>query len=104
MTDLRSLAHQPRPAKPEAWKDRAACVDADPDLFFPARGVACGSVDITAAAKAICRGCPVIADCLDYAQTAPVERFGVWGGLSRRERRDLAKRRPRPLTGQAVAS
>jgi Transcription factor WhiB len=65
-----------------AWMRQGSCVHADPDVFFPDKG---GSA---AAAKAVCAGCPVRTDCLDYA-LANSERFGVWGGLSERERRNL---------------
>jgi len=74
------LLAQPRPD----WFTRAACIGVDPDLFFPDRG---GPV---AEAKAVCRSCPVCRDCLEFALAEPAERFGVWGGLSERERRVLA--------------
>jgi len=69
--------------------DRGACRSAEPELFFPlsAAGPAVAQV---AAAKAICRGCPVRAECLDYAmQTA--QDHGIWGGTTEEERR-LARR------------
>lgn len=66
------------------WADHAACLDAEPDTFFPEKG---GS---TAAAKVICSGCAVREPCLDYA-LANSERYGVWGGLSERERRLLRR-------------
>lgn len=66
------------------WMDRAACVGADPELFFPARG----KTDDVAVAKAICRSCPVSTDCLEHALVNG-ERHGVWGGKSERERRRL---------------
>jgi WhiB family redox-sensing transcriptional regulator len=56
----------------------------DTDLFYPDKG---GS---NKKAKAVCRACPVAAECLDYA-LANNERFGIWGGLSERERRKLTK-------------
>lgn len=57
------------------------------DIFFPSRGADVGR------AKTICGGCPVRAECLDYALTHS-ERFGVWGGLSERERRRIRRRVP----------
>jgi WhiB family redox-sensing transcriptional regulator len=68
------------------WMSRAACTGlaTREDLFFPARGEATGP------AKAICRGCSVRADCLDFAMING-EKFGVWGGLSGRERRRLRR-------------
>lgn len=67
------------------WTELALCAQTDPELFFPEKG---GAIR---AAKRICAGCPVRAECLADA-LAHDERFGVWGGLSERERRAL--RRP----------
>jgi WhiB family redox-sensing transcriptional regulator len=44
-------------------------------------------------AKSVCRGCPVRTECLADALDNRVE-FGVWGGLTERERRSLLRRRP----------
>lgn len=68
------------------WQERALCAQTDPEAFFPEKG---GS---TREAKRICAGCEVRAECLEFA-LAHDERFGIWGGLSERERRRL-KRRP----------
>lgn len=68
------------------WQERALCAQTDPDAFFPDKG---GS---TRDAKRICVGCEVRAECLGYA-LARDERFGIWGGLSERERRALKRRR-----------
>lgn len=68
----------------ERWQSRGACVGIDPDLFFPERGT---SLDDP---KAVCRDCPVRADCLAWA-IANGEKFGVWGGCSERERRRLRR-------------
>lgn len=68
----------------ESWQDRALCAQTDPEAFFPEKG---GS---TREAKRICTGCEVKAECLEYA-LANDERFGIWGGLSERERRRLKK-------------
>ncbi len=62
------------------WMLEAKCLDADPEAFFPEKG---GS---TREAKRICAVCPVREECLEYA-LANDERFGIWGGLSERERR-----------------
>jgi WhiB family transcriptional regulator, redox-sensing transcriptional regulator len=67
------------------WQERALCAQTDPEAFFPEKG---GS---TRDAKRICQGCEVRAECLEYA-LAHDERFGIWGGLSERERRKLKKR------------
>lgn len=70
---------------PLSWQADALCAQTDPEAFFPEKG---GS---TRDAKRICSGCEVKAQCLDYA-LANDERFGIWGGLSERERRKLKKR------------
>lgn len=70
------------------WMRHGACVGENPDLFFPARGDGKSVV----AARQICMRCTVRATCLDYAVQAG-ERFGIWGGLSERERRAERKRR-----------
>lgn len=67
------------------WQDRALCAQTDPEAFFPEKG---GS---TREAKKVCSGCEVRAECLEYA-LAHDERFGIWGGLSERERRKLKRR------------
>jgi WhiB family redox-sensing transcriptional regulator len=68
----------------EQWQERALCAQTDPEAFFPEKG---GS---TREAKRICLGCEVKDRCLDYA-LAHDERFGIWGGLSERERRRLKR-------------
>lgn len=68
---------------PGPWADRAKCRGLDVDMFMPPRG------DTNRHAVAVCNACPVKAECLDYALTAPVERHGVWGGTSERERCQL---------------
>lgn len=72
--------------QPEEWTQWASCADTDPDAFFPEKG---GS---TRAAKSICSGCAVQAECLDFALRNK-EQFGIYGGLSERERRALSKER-----------
>lgn len=67
------------------WQARGLCAQTDPEAFFPDKG---GS---TREAKRVCQRCPVRGECLEYA-LANDERFGVWGGLSERERRKLKKR------------
>jgi WhiB family transcriptional regulator, redox-sensing transcriptional regulator len=62
------------------WQDAANCLGVDPDLFFPER------------AKEVCKGCVVRGECLEYA-LANGEKFGIWGGLSERERRRLRRQR-----------
>jgi WhiB family redox-sensing transcriptional regulator len=68
------------------WRVLANCRNGDPDRLF-----------VTGAeqrdARAICRGCPVLTQCLSYALDERVE-FGVWGGMTERERRAMLKARP----------
>ncbi len=66
------------------WQDFALCAETDPEAFFPEKG---GS---TREAKKVCRGCEVRAECLEYSLERD-ERFGIWGGLSERERRRLKR-------------
>lgn len=69
---------------PWRWRDRANCRGVDPVLFFPERG------ESTRDAKAVCQGCTVWWPCLVEA-LAGGEMFGIWGGLSERERRRLRR-------------
>ena len=72
----------------EPWMRDAACINVNPDLFFPERG------ESVSEAKAVCRGCDVRSDCLEYALRTN-EQHGLWGGLSARERRKVAAQRNR---------
>ena len=67
-----------------AWQAEALCAQTDPEAFVPEKG---GS---TRDAKRVCGVCPVREECLQYAMDND-ERFGIWGGLSERERRRLRK-------------
>jgi WhiB family transcriptional regulator, redox-sensing transcriptional regulator len=66
------------------WQERALCAQTDPEAFFPEKG---GS---TREAKRVCGSCEVRSECLGYALEHD-ERFGIWGGLSERERRRLKR-------------
>ena len=68
-----------------SWQERALCAQTDPEAFFPEKG---GS---TREAKRVCLSCDVRGECLEYA-LAHDERFGIWVGLSERERRRLKRR------------
>ena len=72
-----------------AWHDLARCAETDPEMFFPEKG------ESVRPAKRVCAGCEVRAECLQDALDRG-ERFGVWGGLSERERRTLASQ-PSPV-------
>ncbi|HSP39112.1 MAG TPA: WhiB family transcriptional regulator [Frankiaceae bacterium] len=76
------------------WTARAACRDADPDDLF-VRGAAQNR------AKTRCFGCIVRTECLADALDNRVE-FGVWGGMTERERRALLYRRPEVVSWQAL--
>jgi WhiB family redox-sensing transcriptional regulator len=75
----------------ESWRRAALCAETDPEAFFPEKG---GS---TREAKRVCAGCPVRMQCLEYA-LGNDERFGIWGGLSERERRRIRLQRRTPLS------
>lgn len=66
------------------WHAEGLCHQVDPDLWFPEKG---GS---TRHAKKVCQGCPVREACLQQALDAN-ERFGIWGGFSERERRQMQR-------------
>ncbi|YAL83656.1 WhiB family transcriptional regulator [Dermacoccaceae bacterium W4C1] len=70
----------------ENWAARAMCRNGSPDDLF-AKGAAQQS------AKTICQRCPVVAECLGDALDNGTE-YGVWGGMTERERRALLRRRP----------
>jgi WhiB family transcriptional regulator, redox-sensing transcriptional regulator len=78
------------------WHARAACRGCDPVLFYPTRG---DEGQVLAEAKKICAGCPVRAECLDWALVNS-ELHGVWGGVSERSRRTM--RRGLRLAGPEV--
>ena len=83
---------------PLSWMDRAACAGIDVELFFPSQGVD------AKAAKAICGGCEVRGQCLEYALSLPWdEDWGLWGGISMHERRKMRTRRTAQGIGPAVS-
>lgn len=82
---LLDLAGQDTDEAELTWQERALCAQTDPEAFFPEKG---GS---TREAKKVCVSCEVRAECLEYALEND-ERFGIWGGLSERERRKLKRR------------
>lgn len=78
-------AGEPMLGEEPEWQARGLCSQSDPDAFFPEKG---GS---SREAKRICGRCDVKTECLEYA-LGHDEGFGVWGGLSERERRKLKRR------------
>ncbi len=71
-----------------SWQDHANCREADQDLSFSRRG------SLTRKARAMCAACIVKKECLEFALTKG-ERFGIWGGLSERQRRKIHGQRAR---------
>jgi WhiB family redox-sensing transcriptional regulator len=71
------------PAAP-AWQAQALCAQTGADFFFPEPGSSVRE------AKRICGMCEMRPACLEYALTND-ERFGVWGGLSEKERLELRR-------------
>lgn len=72
---------------PGHWVEDAVCGQTDPEIFFPEKGVS------SAMAKLVCRRCPVIDKCLDYAVNAPMILDGVWGGTTVKQRQELRRQR-----------
>ncbi|MEU0965798.1 WhiB family transcriptional regulator [Streptomyces sp. NPDC005917] len=74
-----------------SWREVASCRDGDPDLFFPIGHSDCGPTLVQIGeAKAVCRRCPVMQQCLAWALDAhPVE--GIWGGTTENERRSMRR-------------
>lgn len=75
------------------WREKAACLTADPELFFPV-GNTGPAVEQIERAKSVCASCPVTEMCLQYAMETGQDS-GVWGGLSEDERRALKRRAAR---------
>ena len=73
----------------DTWRDHALCRDTDPELFFPIGTTGAALVQIEHA-RAVCRQCPVQADCLDFALSTNQDS-GIWGGTSEEERRVLRR-------------
>lgn len=80
------------PTAAGSWREAALCAQTDPELFYPEKGQS------PEAAKAICAACPVRASCLSEALLHDV-RFGIWGGLSERQRRAMRKARSQGGSG-----
>jgi WhiB family redox-sensing transcriptional regulator len=92
-----------------AWQDRAACRNANPELFFAPDGERQPErEEREAKAKAICSGCTVSTACLEYALGVPSsqptdgrrtngkpQKYGTWGGLDEDERNGERRRRMR---------
>jgi WhiB family redox-sensing transcriptional regulator len=75
------------------WRDRAACRDEDPEMFFPV-GTTGPAVLQAMEAKTVCQRCTVRTTCLAWALETGAD-YGVWGGMDEEERRDLKRRKSR---------
>jgi|HubBroStandDraft_2_1064218.scaffolds.fasta_scaffold37309_2 WhiB family transcriptional regulator, redox-sensing transcriptional regulator len=75
-------------SSPSKWRGGAACLNHDPDLFFP-EGTAGPALLQVDRAKQVCQSCPVLAPCLGFALRHG-EAFGIWGGATAEERRQGA--------------
>lgn len=76
------------------WVTKAACQQQDPDALF-VRGAQ------QQTAKVVCQKCPVVAECLADALDSGIE-FGVWGGMTERERRALLRKNPKVTSWAAL--
>lgn len=73
-----------------------ACEETDPEAFFPEKG------DSNRGAKRVCAGCDIREACLEWALTHD-ERFGVWGGMSTRDRDTFVEERRRRIRRESAA-
>lgn len=81
------------------WRFGAQCANEDPDLFFPIGNTGPALIQIEEA-KSVCRRCPVMETCLQWALETGQDS-GVWGGLSEDERRSMKRRAARRRTQKA---
>jgi WhiB family transcriptional regulator, redox-sensing transcriptional regulator len=79
----------------ESWKTLGRCHGMAPDVFFPEKNRWAEKT-----AKAICAGCPVEAQCMDYAIAN--SEVGVWGGTTERQRNKIRNRYVRPRGNEAI--
>jgi len=89
-TGAAALVTQSAHELPTDWMDEAACRGTDPDLFFP-DGDNRSVTNQVRTAKMICRGCPVNLTCLAWSIDS-LQEFGIWGGRTDAERRQLRLR------------
>jgi WhiB family redox-sensing transcriptional regulator len=81
------------------WRHEAACLDEDPELFWPIGNTGPSILQIEEA-KEVCRRCDVVETCLRWALDTGQDH-GVWGALSEDERRTLKRRESRARTAAA---
>ncbi|MCI9889667.1 WhiB family transcriptional regulator [Micrococcales bacterium 31B] len=75
------------------WRHKSACLNEDPELFFPIGNTGPAITQIHEA-KLVCQRCDVVNDCLKWALESGQDS-GVWGGMSEDERRALKRRTAR---------
>lgn len=83
------------------WRHRALCKDEDPELFFPIGNTGPARLQIEEA-RAVCRRCPVMEQCAQWALETGQDA-GVWGGWSEDERRSHKRRAARNRARNASA-
>lgn len=88
-----SVDYLPAQAGPDYtdWRTRAACLEEDPDLFFPDGERGYSSLNQLELARTVCRRCPVRLTCLRAAMNTGAT-YGMWGGTTPDERRSLRRR------------
>jgi WhiB family redox-sensing transcriptional regulator len=86
----------------DGWRDEGACNDLDTNLFFPAGETGPAAVQIQQA-KAICRACPVASKCLEFALVTHQD-YGIWGGTTEDERRQIRRQWRARQRAQRAAS
>ncbi|MCX4598338.1 WhiB family transcriptional regulator [Streptomyces sp. NBC_01549] len=82
------------------WRHNSVCREEDPELFFPIGDTGPALLQIDEA-KAVCRRCPVMEHCLQWALESG-QVHGVWGGLSEAERRSMKRRAARKSARNAL--
>ncbi len=82
------------------WRSAASCLLADPDLFFPISPAGPSERQI-ARAKAICAGCPVRQECLEFALSHD-QAYGIWGGMTPEDRQRDRRRKRRAAAAAAA--
>jgi WhiB family redox-sensing transcriptional regulator len=85
-----NVCFQERSVSAMDWRHRAVCRDEDPELFFPI-GTSGPALLQVEQAKAVCRRCSAVDECLQWALESGQDA-GVWGGMSEEERRAVKRR------------
>lgn len=87
MTPRREASPRAGAVVDDSFKEYAACLGVPSDVFFPPKGQGLAKDAIE-----ICAGCPVSAECLDYALDINA-KYGIWAGLNEKQRRRIRKER-----------